>query len=296
MRPRILWDLCVADYFPLRPTIRSENTRRQYKIALASFGAQLGRDATLADLTDDALTRWLTWLLRLEPPLSVNTIRERIGRVQTLWSWLAKRGVLRKWPTVIKPPPVDPLPQALTEEQLRRLFASAAEERGKIGGVPADLWWRSFLGFVWNTGERKGAALCVRCEWLRLNEPTPSVSIPPGVRKGGRKWGVYVLWPELVPLLKTCLAATPPRELVWPWDRCEGSYYTSYNRILRDAEIPVSRKTKTHGLRVSHATWLKVAGGDPTAQLMHGDSATTQRHYLDPRLTQQPQPKLFVPW
>lgn len=289
-----LWEICVRDYFPLRPSIRCDNTRRQYKIAIESFAVQLGHDATLTDLTDDSLTRWMTWLLDLQPPLSINTVRERVGRVQTLWAWLARRGVVRKWPTLIKPPPADPLPTALTEDQLRRLFASAAKERGRVGGVPADLWWRSFLGFVWNTSERKSAVLAVQCTWLDMTRGL--VTIPPNVRKGGRKWGVYQLWPELLPLIQDCLASTPPRELVWPWDRCEGSYYTSYNRILRDAEIPVSRKTKTHGLRVSHATWLKVAGGDPTAQLMHGDSATTQRHYLDPRLTQQPQPKLFVPW
>lgn len=289
-----LWQICTDDYFPLRPSIRCDNTRRQYKIALESFAEQLGRAATLADLTDDSITRWMTWLLGLRPALSVNTVRERVGRVQTLWTWLAKRGVVRQWPTVCRPPAVDPLPVALTEDQLRRLFASAAKERGRIAGVPADLWWRSFLGFVWNTAERKSAVLAVRCEWIDLARAI--ATIPPASRKGGRKWGVYQLWPELLPLLGECLAATPPRELVWPWDKCEASYYTSYNRILRGAEIPVSRKTKTHGLRVSHATWLKVMGGDPTRQLMHGDAATTQRSYLDPRLTATPQPKLFVPW
>lgn len=289
-----LFEICTTDYFPLRPTIRTEATRVQYRIALRSFAEQLGRAATLADLTDDALTRWMTWLMDRQPPLSVNTIRERVGRVQTLWTWLAKRGVVKQWPTITRPAPVDPLPTALTEEQLRRLFASAAKERGKIADVPADLWWLSFLGFVWNTSERKSAVLAVRVEWLDLARGV--CTIPPDVRKGRRKWGVYHLWPEMVPLLTECLAAAPTRTLVWPWDRCAGSYYTSYNRILRDAEIPVSRKTKTHGLRVSHATWLKVMGGDPTRQLMHGDSATTERHYLDSRMLPVSQPKLFVPW
>src|SRR5574343_2057382 len=126
-----LWQICTCDYFPLRPSIRAENTRRQYKIAIDSLGEFLTRAATVGDLTDDTLTRWLTWLLNRQPALSVNTVRERVGRVQTLWAWLARRGVVLRWPTVCKPPPVDPLPQALTEDQLRRLFVSAGKERGR---------------------------------------------------------------------------------------------------------------------------------------------------------------------
>lgn len=289
-----LWQICTDDYFPLRPSIRSDDTRRQYRIAIESFGRQLGRMPGLPDLNDDSLTRWLTWLLDQQPPLSVNTVRERIGRVQTLWTWLAKRGVVPRFPTVLRPAPPDTLPQALTEEQLRRLFASAGKERGRVGGVPSGVWWRSFLGFVWNTSERKSAALSVRVEWLDLDRGL--VTIPPDVRKGRRKWGVYPLWDELLPLLRECLGSTPPRELAWPWDRCAGSYYTTYNRILRDADIPVTRKTKTHGLRVSHATWLKVLGGDPSRQLMHSDPRTTNRSYIDPRHLPSEQPKLFVPW
>jgi integrase len=214
--------------------------------------------------------------------------------VQTLWTWLAKRGIVKQWPTITRPPEADSLPKALTEEQLRRIFHSASRERGTIAGVPAAIWWRSFLAFIWNTSERKSAALAVRCEWLDLDRAV--CTIPPDVRKGRRKWGVYELWPELVPLLKECISATPPRELVWPWERAQGSYYTAYNRILRDAGITPSRKVKTHGLRASHATWLKKAGGDPTQQLGHGDALTTAKYYLDPSICRTAQPKLFVPW
>lgn len=287
-----LVDVCNTLYFRLRLTIRSEKTRYQYRLAVQQFGEHLGRPATLADLQDDLLTMWMSRLLDLK--LAVDTVRERVGRIQTLWSWLAKRGVVLRWPTVLRPPAPDPLPTALTEDQLRRLFLSARKERGFIGCIPADLWWISFMAFVWNTSERKGAVLAVRIEWLDLERRV--CTIPPDVRKGRRKWGVYELWSETIPLLRAVVAVNPLRDLVWPWDRHEVSYYTSYNRILRDAGIPVNRKTKTHGLRCSHATWLEVAGGNPTKQLGHGDRATTDRHYIDPRMIHSDQPKLFIPW
>lgn len=287
-----LTELCEK-CFALKTSIRSEKTRYQYRLAIREFSRFLGHTATLDDLTDDAVAAWLN--NALDSTRSVNTVRERVGRVQTLWAWLARRGEVRKFPTVLKPPSVDPLPQALTADQLRALFKSAEKERKAVAGIPGAIWWKSYLAFIWNTSERKSAALSVRIEWLDLERG--QVSIPPATRKGGRKWGLYPLWEETIPLLREVIAAGPPnRELVWPWLLTEGAYYTSYGRILKDAGIPVNRKTKTHGLRCSHATYLQIAGGDPTAQLGHGDAATTQRHYLDAAMTRKPQPKLFVPW
>jgi len=290
-----LWEICHCKYFRLNLRIRSGKTRYQYEVALRSFERSLGHAPTIADLNDDSITLWMGQLLAQEKPaLSTHTVRERVNRVLALWTWLHKRGVVPTCSTVIKPQPPEPLPQALTEEQLRRLFESANKERGTIDDIPANLWWCSFLAFVWNTSERKGAALAVKIAWLDLE--AGMVAIPPEARKGRLKWGVYEIWPETIKLLRRVIAVNPARDLVWPWDRHEGSYYTSYNRILRDAGIPVTRKTKTHGLRCSHATYLKVAGGDPMQQLGHSDMATTVRHYLDPKLTRVKQPKLLIPW
>lgn len=291
---RTLLEIAESEYFVLNLKIRSPQTLTQYRIALRCFARSLGHEPTTDDLTDDAITLWMGRLLRQVPALSVNTVRERVNRVLALWTWLARRLVVRKWPTVVKPRAPEPLPIALSEHQLVRLFASARKERGLIAGIPAETWWESFLGFVWCTTERKSAALSVRTQWLDLQGMT--VTIPPASRKGGKKWGRYPLWPELIPLLEKCLRSTPPREVVWPWPKCSGSYYTAYNRILRDAGIPVDRQHKTHALRVSHATWLKVYGGDPTRKLMHGDQATTWRHYIDESKFPQEPNVLPIPW
>ena len=122
------------------------------------------------------------------------------------------------------------------------------------------------------------------------------MTIPPDVRKGGKKWAVYHLWPETLPLLAAVVAVDPRREHVWPFPYCQNSYYTRYDRILRDAGLPVSRKTKTHSLRCSHATWKAVAGGDATRALGHSDPQTTRKFYLDPRMMSPDEARLFIPW
>lgn len=292
MEPSTLRQFCEQLYFPLNLRCRSDHTRYQYIRALRLFGEFLGHDPTLDDLHDDRLTLWMSQLLRLG--MAPVTVRETAGRVSALWTWLAKRELLQRFPTFTKPQVPETLPVALTENQIRALFRSASKERGIIGGVPADLWWTSFLAFVWTTAERKSAALAVRVAWIDFN--SGCCTIPPDVRKGGRKWAVYKLWPETVALLAECLEAAPRREQMWPYDFCHESYYTRYNRILRDAGIPVNRRTKTHALRCSHATYLEMRGGDPSKQLGHSDPGTTRRFYLDPKFTDKEQPKLFIPW
>jgi len=59
------------------------------------------------------------------------------------------------------------------------------------------------------------------------------------------------------------------------------------------AKLPSGRHRKTQSMRVSHATWLTVVGGDATKSLMHSDPATTRDHYIDPKIAMPNQPRLF---
>jgi integrase len=245
----------------------------------------------LSDLDDDALTAWMKSLI-VENRLSVMTIREKIGRVLSLWTFLAKRGIVPTFPTVTRPPAPEIIPTALSEAELKRLFDAAGDMGGRIAGVRARDWWQALFGFIWSSGERKGAALALRWEWV--DEARRLIIVPPAVRKGRVKTGIYSLWPEVAELLYRI--RKPTRELVFPWEKCQGTYWNDYGKILRLAGLPDDSKHKTKSLRVSHATWLKVMGGDPTQALMHGDSATTIKHYLDPRMMPQEKRRLFVPW
>lgn len=267
-----------------------------YRYALNDFERFLGRAAEIADLTDDCVTLWLGDSLTKaddpQSPRSIETALSRVGRVITLWRFLAGRRVVEQWPTLELPQAPEPTPIALDEQQLTRLFESAACRPGFICGVPARYWWPALFGFVFCTSERKGATLAMRWEWVNLDSGV--VSIPANVRKGKRKPAVYHLWPEVVWLLRRI--EQPQRDLVFPWVKTEGAYYKRYGTILEDAQIPNDRRHKTHSLRVTHNTLTKAMTGQHSALLQHGSSATSERHYEDKRMTSLPPPKLFIPW
>src|SRR3954454_1371455 len=94
-----LWDLCEKRYFKLNLKC-GPDTQRQYKYALNDWGSVLGHQPTTDDLTDDEITIWIRDLLDRDPPLSKWTINEKVGRVKSLWNWLARRGYVRTFPTV----------------------------------------------------------------------------------------------------------------------------------------------------------------------------------------------------
>jgi integrase len=132
-------------------------------------------------------------------------------------------------------------------------------------------WWQAFLAFIWSTAERKSAALALRWEWI--DRQKMRIVIPSDVRKGRVKTAVYVLWPEVWELLERI--QKPEWDIVFPWPG--GTYYHHFARINKRAGIHAGRKFKTHCLRVSHATWLQVFGGDATKALIHGTAHTRSR-------------------
>lgn len=286
-----LWQICRDEFFPRRLNLRSSKTKVCYQYALNQFGKFLGREPMPTDLDDDTVTAWLKVQLENEA-MSVYTVRERIGRIITLWNWLAKRRAVPMFPTVQRPAGPETTPLALGREQLSALFEAALFEPGEIAGIRAGHWWQAFLAFVWSSAERRSAALSVRWEWIDFERKL--VVVPPKFRKGQRKGGLYTLWDEVAALLKRI--EKPERELVFPWPFSMGKYFHNYGRILLRAGLPNSSKLKTHCLRASHATWLEVFGGDATKALMHGDRSTTIKSYIDPRHMVTQKRTLFVPW
>jgi integrase len=288
--PGTLWHHCEQHMFVKKLDLRSPKTQHGYGIALRHFALFLGRQPVLEDLDDDTVVAWMKQ--QLASGESVYTTRERTGRVLTLWNWLARRGVVGRFPTIRRPPAPQISPVALTEAQLKVLLDACQYEPGKIAGIRAGWWWQAFLAFVFSTSERRSAALATRWEWINIDRKV--IHIPPRVRKGAIKAGIYRLWPEVVPLLDRI--REPARDLVFPWDASLGAYFYRYGRILERAGLPNDRRHKTHCLRVSHATWLKVMGGDPTRRLGHASAETTAKHYLDESLLPADETVMFVPW
>ena len=285
-----LLDVLVDEYFPRRLTIRSADTKRQYLYAFQGFSRFLIRRAKLEDLTDDNLIRFARRLL--DDGLTEATVNERIGRITAVWNWLAKRGVVKVFPTWQAMPEAERVPRAWRREELTALFLACRRFPGEYCGVPAGAWWTAFHCFLWDSGERKSAVLSVRWDWVDL--AGGHVSIPATARKGKRKPMVYALKPHTLTALAAI--ASPRRPLVFPFEQCEASWYGQYTKLLKLAGLPHDRTCKAQRMRVSFASWVKAMGGDPTEALAHSTPHVTIRHYLDPTITQQsPNRLLWTP-
>lgn len=276
----LLADICATSYFPLNPRIRSDKTKAQYGFALANLEESLGRRPGKRDLTDDNVVRMMTHLIA--KGLAVKTVNERRGRINALWAWLAKRGAVNTWPTTPRMPEPERTPVAWLRDQLPLLFKAFEKERVLIDGVPAPAWWKSLHYAFWDSGERVGALIQCRFDFL----DGPWLLVPAEVRKGGHKDKAYRLEPDTLEAINAIRA--PNRDLIWPWPYCRDYLWTRYKIIRRRAGLPTDRRSSFHRMRKTVASYYEAAGGDATALLDHSSRQVTRR-YIDPRIVPQKQ-------
>jgi integrase len=280
-------------FIPQNLRCRDAKTHRQYRFAVNDFAELLGREPTLADLTDELLARLVHHLLGRG--LAEITVNERVGRLKTFWNWAARKRYVDQFPTIGRIPVPEKLPRAWREEELVKIMNACRAQRGDIDGVPAWRWWVCLHSWLWCTGERIGATLAMRLSHLRLEEHIAEV--PATIRKGRRKPMLYRLWPDVVLMLQEILPPKlPERELVFPWPHDQGTFYNRYHKLLDRARVPWERGVGPHRMRVSHATWRYIAGEDATKALGHSSPETTHRSYIDRSLIKQDESKLFRPW
>lgn len=135
----------------------------------------------------------------------------------------------------------------------------------------------------------------LRVEDVRLADGI--VVVPAKLRKGKKRPMVYPLWSDVREMMRAMMPPQlPARELVWPWPRDKTTFYYWYGKMLRMAGLPDGRANKPHAMRVSHASWTHLAGGDATRALGHGSPETTRKSYLDSTLIKPDERQLFRPW
>jgi integrase len=271
----------LQTYFRANLRIRSEQTRKIYRLTIANLQAALGHKPTLADLSDDNCTAMIHVLL--DQKKAIRTINERRARLHALWTWLAKRGIVQKWPTTPQLQAPKRIPVAWTAEELNRLLAASLDEPGRIGDVPACRWWFSLHLALWDTGERIGALLNSQWDglsgqWLRIQAEG---------RKGQHSDAIYKLSLRTVEEIEKLRG---PRAHIWHWPYCPVYLWPKYKRLRLRAGLPTDRYSSFHRMRRSVATHLEAAGGNATEALGHSSRSITQRSYLDPRLLNRPQP------
>lgn len=273
---------------------RSPETVKHYQRALIDWRQWLGREPTLADLTDDAVAdaMWGLMALREWSPFTAEGFRSRIV---AFWNWLARKRIVDLFPDV-EPPvlPEDP-PTAWLRDEVDRLWDACGRQAGMIGPVPAATFWLALHYVILHTAERIGAVLMLERErdvdyrsgWITFRAET---------RKGKRRANRRQVGPDALPLLRSmraCLVGSEiacPRLFYLPFD--DSYLWRLYEGILKDAGLPHDRKSKFHRLRKTAGSFAAAAGLNGSDVLAHVDPRIFDRYYRDVRITDSGRPQL----
>jgi integrase len=254
---------------------RSDNTSRLYANTLKQFAKYLGRPATIEDdLNDLAVSRYLSHRARER---SVFTAEKERSQILALWRCAADRRLIDMRPCV--PPTPIPLrvPTAWSIDQLKALLATAKVMKGKVGDVPAHIWWTALIQVLWQSAERIGAIMSVNKE----DYTRPIILVRAECRKGGKRDKLYTFTDPVCDLLDVLKkSGNGPQLFAWP--RGYEYLWNRFGKIVKAAGLEGGRRSKFHQLRRSAATHFAARGGDPTALLDHSSPRITKA-YLDPR-------------
>lgn len=278
-----LEDFFSGYYRPLRLRGRSMNTTRLYGCTLRSFSKWLGYKATLQDLTDLTISRFLEHRASVRSPYTAEKERSQL---LSLWRFAADRHLVADRPCVPPSPLPERNPNAWSIEQLQSLMRSASATRGYVGEIPANFWYPALISVLWETAERIGAILsCTPEDFV-----PPVLSVRAEYRKGGRRDRIYRLSPETCLLVSRALG----KRRMLEWTQNHGYLWARYKDVVARAGLEPGRKCGFHQLRRSAASHYAALGGDPVKLLDHASPRTTQRWYLDRRMTDRETPACDV--
>jgi site-specific recombinase XerD len=269
----------LNDYYsPMRGI--SDRTLRLYGFTLAAFAEFLDHEPTVDDLEPLVVARFLSWRLRNREP---GTAAKDRAQLRALWqlAWDeaipgVKRGPSASLRRIVVP---ERVPEAWLTDEMRRLVAAAGEERGLVDGVDAAGYWRALLLVTYDSAERISAVLSLRF-----------ADVHDGLvhfRAEGRKGHRRDITRSIKPETQEAIAAisSPPRDIVFPWERAVSTLYHHLERILKRAGLPIDRRSKFHRIRRTSASYYEAAGGDAQVLLDHSSPVLKRRSYIDPRIT-----------
>lgn len=241
----------------------------------------LGREATVGDLDDLVISRYLRWRAQTpgwkgKIPSAASVQKDRV-MLQAAWNLAARKRWATEFPELprIKVPKRLPAGRAYTVEDVTKLVVRAKRRQGHTGGKPSAWWWSTVVYAAYCTGERFTALTSLR--WAQVDLVRLKVVFLGETRKGHTRDIERDITPELARMLAT--QEGPPDALVWPWDRKSRSQWSSLKLLCRLAGV---RYRGFHGFRRTAASYAALAGGKAaaTALLDHADPAL-QRVYVD---------------
>jgi integrase len=251
--------------------VRGLSSRSAYQIrrTVAVLDAWLGRPATVEDLEDVSISRWLA---EIAPSYAGWTLNGHRTRLLCLWRYAARRRLIAPPSEVRRCPAPVPMPEAWTVEEVSRLVAATEQL-----DCPAGRWFRALILVGYESGLRRGDLFAIRREQIQ------SDGIVIRQHKTGQPH-LAPLRPETVELVLSLPGDTP---LSCPWG--PKWYGVLWARLRRLAGVPDGCCQR---LRRTGATWIAASEGmDAASRWLGHQSPGMVRHYVDLRYV-APRPSL----
>ncbi len=270
----------LAERYALEHDIRPSSAN-QHRYTIANLEKHLGRTATLDDLTDEAVNRWLAWLAG--QGLAPESIRSRRRCLLTLWRSAHADDLLAMLPGRIrKVKPSHGVPVCWSQEELQRLLRVASTKTKTMQRHRAVRWcdfWTALMHLAYCSGLRMSDLLSLRCD---------QISDDGTVFVFQQKTGTAIQC-RLPPVAMKAIRAIsrPPRKRLIGDLICRQSLQKELRFLTREAGVQGSMKW----FRRSGATWCEAkAPGSAMSFLGHRTPGLAYKHYVDPRYVQQEKP------
>ena len=264
-------------YAPLKGI--TDRTCELYEFTIRPFSKFLGHDATLADLNELAVARFLSSRSKTRSPATAAKDR---AQLRAMWEMAARRGLVTTWPTMPRIVVPERVPEAWLAAEMTTLIQSAAQERGWVADIPAADWWQCAFLLGYETGERVRALMQLRWAQVRGRD----VIFRAETRKGRARDILREISEHTAQRLEGIRGRRGPEDYVLPWHTSTANLYARFSKILKRAGLPDNRKSKFHKIRKTTASYYEAAGGSAQRLLDHSSAAVT-RKYLDPRIVKQ---------
>lgn len=271
----------LLERYALRKGLKAKSVAL-YEMLLGRLDAFLGHPATVADLDDLVISRYLKW--RAETPgwkgriPSPASVKKDAVMISAMWNYAARKKWAAEFPELprIKVPRKIPLGRAYTSTDVSALVRRAMMRCGRTGGLPSNWWWSTLIYAAYCTGERFEALTSLR--WGQVDLDARRVVFLAATRKGATRDIQRQITPDLAEMLAA--HRRDASELVWPWDRRTKSHWASLKVLCRTAKV---QYRGFHGFRRTAASYAALAGGKAAAtQLLDHSDPNLQQVYIDP--------------
>lgn len=277
-------------YAPLRLTKTRCDRMRSTLQKVMAFTATEPHFALLNDNFCDTFT---VWMLN-NSILQRTTINLHLRNFLALWRLAWKKRRVDELPrdvTFLRVP--KRTPDCWSIDELHRLIATAAQEPGLVGVVPARVFWPTLLAFLFVTGLRIGAALSLPRKSLDLENGW--LHVPAECQKQLADQSIQI-GPDCLAAMQRLLEFDTGPLLFHSPFRGPQVYRKYLRRILERAELPTGRRDLFHKLRRTCGTFIAKALGEQAAQQYLGHSSVqVTRAYIDPRKLDRAQAVAVLP-